>query len=550
MTDLDELHARVVADFDDVATRAVYADALTLAGDPRGELISICCALELAGAPTLDALIDGPLAGEELARCCALHRRANQIVLAHDLPAHTRGFVTAVEMDAFEGEELVALAALLERTPVQTLELSTKVDAIPAIRRMRLAGVRRLIARAELLPILEDMPRVRILEVDGAASDARLASLDGPEIVELVAEIGSPSALDALARGPLAPRLRRLDLRAPLDAPRIDVVAILDGRFPALAELGVSHATLDGARLAELPLANIPTSLSLQLQQLAASTAAVLAAAPRLRRLEVTSLASGAIAELARARGLAGLWIGEVGALANVVIETIATSRLVLRRFRIGAGPVDDALARAIATATAFAGVRHVQLMRAALSDGAVRSLLALRDLVELELQENVVRIPDELVREHPTLVSIAGTGVHDEATQDALRAHLGTGCRARHRTCLLFVGSPIDPASLMQLAIPEVRLERSRRTVVAYADQTTVSIQTSDTYGRERAAARAHTRDPALARRVAAYSYCIQFSAASTIRAEVFRAIVQAVAASVGPGILWDDATDTLVAT
>ena len=72
----DALLAEVIADPRSIAPRLVYADALIEAGDPRGELIQVQCALE-------------PLDLDDPARP-ALEARAADLLAEHE-PAWSRG---------------------------------------------------------------------------------------------------------------------------------------------------------------------------------------------------------------------------------------------------------------------------------------------------------------------------------------------------------------------------------------------------------------------------------------------------------------------------
>ncbi|HEU0035737.1 MAG TPA: TIGR02996 domain-containing protein [Kofleriaceae bacterium] len=207
-----ELLAAIYDDPHDTALRLVYADALQIAGDPRGEFIALQCARG-----------DGPISRRERELLAAYGRvwlgAIEPIVLRQGL-VYRRGFPTCVR----ESRELLSHRPLLdaiEWRTVEELELRESADlAIKflADRRKPLVRVWQLYGE-DLLDLVaqEDLLPWRTLGLRSALSSewqdiAKLTAL--PNLVELdLTEVHGPVfVLRALAGGPLVRRLRRLRL--------------------------------------------------------------------------------------------------------------------------------------------------------------------------------------------------------------------------------------------------------------------------------------------------------------------------------------------------
>jgi uncharacterized protein (TIGR02996 family) len=114
----DRLLAAVLADPGDDAARLVYADFLTQSGDPRGELITVQCALATARRRDRTAL------SRRAKALLRAHRRtwtraASQVALECEL---RRGFVAAIKATA--STFATRGAVLFERDPVEELVIS------------------------------------------------------------------------------------------------------------------------------------------------------------------------------------------------------------------------------------------------------------------------------------------------------------------------------------------------------------------------------------------------------------------------------------------
>src|SRR4051812_39904946 len=143
---VEALLARILEDPDDLAARAVYGDALTEAGDPRGEFVSLQCLLAAAGIERIEDFLDLEVDAKELARLVAIQRRVQQLRAQHgarwlaelDLPAdvaveYRRGFPEAIQI-GFHADPVAVIAQLERRTPIGELALDRRVTAIPRLR--------------------------------------------------------------------------------------------------------------------------------------------------------------------------------------------------------------------------------------------------------------------------------------------------------------------------------------------------------------------------------------------------------------------------------
>jgi uncharacterized protein (TIGR02996 family) len=275
----DELLAQIKASPDDDGPRLVYADWLTAAGDPRGELIVLGC--RLAAAPNDDASRKLKIAENKLLK---QHGKAWA-----DLPGGVtkyvfrRGFVDEVEMDY---KLLADVDALFVAAPLlRSIRLDSSVlEPTPEVR--SLAG---LLASPRLAQLTALDVRVVGIGDAGAreiASSPRLGNLTSLRLSGLNAFAWSgmtskdtrfgAASIEALARAPTLRKLRHLTLsenhltcedvaplgRAPWELESLElgnnnllsegVRAIAGAPFGNLRHLGLSATTFDDATVREL----------------------------------------------------------------------------------------------------------------------------------------------------------------------------------------------------------------------------------------------------------------------------------------------------------
>jgi uncharacterized protein (TIGR02996 family) len=212
---------------EDLAARAVYADALQARGDPRGEMI----ALELAGAYPQAA---------ELRRA---HSETWWPELAGLAFATRAGFVYRIRTTA---DRLAALQPLFAREPVRELELDAGaiIDPLPAtVTRLSLASNIGVLASI-------DLARIERLELVTTFEDLQaLVARDWPavRVLRLLGE-GLPVTWRAALRevAPRMPRLERIELyRIALDAEALAKVSALVPGVEVEAARGAGPFTLD-----------------------------------------------------------------------------------------------------------------------------------------------------------------------------------------------------------------------------------------------------------------------------------------------------------------
>ncbi|HEX7704035.1 MAG TPA: TIGR02996 domain-containing protein, partial [Kofleriaceae bacterium] len=222
---LHDLLARIVANPEDEGARAVYADALTEADDPRGELIHLELALAKLGIETMDDLVFSPLEGDALAHATQLLRSA--LVLRPDNSYVRRGFTTTAQ-----SSDPAELARAIETSPIDTLVPEFGVP-IAKLLELPLARIRKLYLRPmydpENLPALfAAMPQLESLAVwcpfDLAALEpcVRLRSLTGYKLdLDVLSALPCARTLtflcasqtpNAFASGDRLPLLERLEL--------------------------------------------------------------------------------------------------------------------------------------------------------------------------------------------------------------------------------------------------------------------------------------------------------------------------------------------------
>ena len=310
-----QLEAALLDAPDDDASWAVYADCLTAAGDPRGELITVELALEgdnrrppapalarryaalMADAkrgslgPALAARIARPDASRELAlewRRGHLHRARIDARCMTDA-REALAAVHAAPCTHFLHE--LELSLLAEREPgTQLLGAQLAAGPLPGLRRLELDAWTFARARPEHddLPLLEltldwGQSFARLRELSVRSPRVRLASLVHPRLERLLLSMRhgfDPALIEALARARL-PALRELHLfLGPLGSTRV-------GAAQALV-----HAAISNPRLAEGEGLRI---LSLYASELSPSFYAALAESPQLTGLIELRLAYSTI---------------------------------------------------------------------------------------------------------------------------------------------------------------------------------------------------------------------------------------------------------------
>lgn len=345
---LDELRSRVLADPDDVETRAVYADALSERGDARGELVALGCAL--AAVPTIDALVASNLTGEALAAAAAQHRRM-RVLGAQDLQRWQRelghsypkllvdgvyaGFVTTLKMELETPADVAMLRDILRRTPIDDLTIRTQVDPgepMHGVRRLSVDGFR---------------PPIRAVNAFAKLRALSIASLDHVTPAEIAA-LAIPEELAVFAKDPAL------------------IVAIAKHRH--LKRLRISSAPID-------PL----VGLDLDELRLGWSTSTTVPAGFRIpRKLDLQRSPTALFAMFADARALRELRVG----IAPGVHRVLEAPRLESLVFVEGEGRKLDA--RTIAALSEARGLRHLDVLDTILPKLALREILDRDPLVAL----------------------------------------------------------------------------------------------------------------------------------------------------------------------
>jgi uncharacterized protein (TIGR02996 family) len=420
--DLEALLAEIRAAPDDDAPRLVFADALTEAGDPWGELIVAACELSrLDGEPSFDRERYDALD----ARCGEIQgRRWREKALRVDgrsfaVGTLDRGFCRSLVLPNDGSEALMRVQgyefALLRELSIEAASESglatlARWPLLPDLTRLSLrqayrasidaaaceAALKRIAKRAPLSSL-----SVHRLVFDPAALSRMLASLHA-SLREL--EIDGNGAL-AGSLGLDWPALDRLALTG-LDMTASDVDdAIVHAALDQLASLDLSHNPLgdDGIRaIIDRSFANL-RALDVRHTELTGAGLHAMARAPLLRGL--TSLAIG--------NGIYGLEesdppIGPLSVIAEVfdalteleldedaerpedVVDLVRRLRSPLRRLRLRVGAHAVAVVAQLVDNPALADLRELDLSDQRLGDrGAI--LLAnaeLRSLEDLDLSD------------------------------------------------------------------------------------------------------------------------------------------------------------------
>jgi uncharacterized protein (TIGR02996 family) len=357
---MDDLLARIIAQPDDDALRAVYADVLHARGDHQGELITTQLALAAAGIEDADDLVArDDIVGDELARIAGLLRHSDEILNVYDQAwsdavvgaTHNdfaywrRGFIESIELSV-DSTPIETVARVLARTPLRGLNLDGRDrqdralddDYVAALATLPLAQLTRLVlygfdvsgpalaAWFARLPALTSIQFSKTQRRDVAFDVGALAPLRELRHLDLDYLPLEASAIDHLGQLPLAATLEHLSIRT--FEPLPNILAALDGRFPKLHSLVLAgNRAVDFRRLA--PDARLPAKLGLRYAELSLASLEALVEHPAAGALEALDLERVALHDegigvIARSQRLQrlhtlnvdGTGIGDLGATA------------------------------------------------------------------------------------------------------------------------------------------------------------------------------------------------------------------------------------------
>lgn len=388
------LLTEVMADPRSIEPRFVYADALLQAGDPRGELIQVQCALE-----TLHT--DDPARAK-------LEERANDLLALHE-PTWThdlrelsmlyenaprlvfrRGFVEGVTLYARHVREIVA--SMATQTPLRELSVLHKdpLEDLPGLMELEALALPGEATAEELAGTFARWPhsgQLRSLEVHRGAAAVRavartpvLAGLESLSLPQIDRE-----AVIALASAAHLTSLRTLRLHhAELDGASIEAL----GRSEALREIEVLDlgiARMSGAHGDALALPALPSLRELRCTGPSFDPAAAVALATRARRLEVLDLSSVELGDTALRRllhgpaapeGLRHLTISVNGVSDRSLAEIVAGLEVPrLTRLVCHGHEVSTATMAAIAASRALDDLQHLDLAHCWFGDAGVTAL-------------------------------------------------------------------------------------------------------------------------------------------------------------------------------
>ena len=522
------LLAEVIADPRSVAPRRVYADALLEAGDPRGELIQLQCALEpLApddpARPALDArtadllALHEPAWTRELRERCALHDNPSQLT-------YRRGFVEHARLRASRVRELLPMLAA--HTPLRELDIDFAdrfedlgdVPGLPDLEGLRLHRVAKDLDLARAFASWPHRGRLRSLHLDSGIAAARaiagtpgLAGLESLSLihprVEDIGELAAtphlaslrtlrlpgvallPGSVEALARSETLQSLEVLDLgRATTQSEH----ASARHELPALARLRelrcygntftppLATALATGARSLEvLALAYV------QLEELGAR--ALLRGATALSNLRHLDLSGIGITDAGFARVIDGLEVPGLRRLAcgdnrldAAAAAALSASRSLdeLQQLFLHHCPLGDAGALALVTSDRLPALRVLDLSSTGCGRHALAALgagdLGAR-LVALDISNNAIddRGLGALLagRRLDALERLTATGT-TTLSPAAIRTLAASPLAARLRSLWL---SKLGPDAIAQLALAE--LPELRTLIVGGFDDRAASI-------------------------------------------------------------------------
>lgn len=185
--ELDTLYAAVLEDPDDDARRAVYADALQLRGDPRGEIIALQLADTVESRKRAKTLI-------------AKHRKVLLGGIAKtvigDSAVFEKGFLVACKTDVRRATEAEVVFGRDEWATVKRLWFGVHGVLSPVMRSLEEAyGV----PEGALAPLREHvLPRLRVLDLHPSASRGAVASMSRGKPSGMLAILVDTKGLPAL----------------------------------------------------------------------------------------------------------------------------------------------------------------------------------------------------------------------------------------------------------------------------------------------------------------------------------------------------------------
>lgn len=396
---LPELLSRVVANPADPEARAVYADALIEAGDPRGELIQVELALARIGIETMDDLVFSPLEGAALAHATQLLQRA--IALRPDTIRVRRGFTTTAQ-----SSDLDELARTMATSPIETLVPESSIP-IAKLLGLPLARIRTFYLRPakdlENLPALfAAMPQlesvVALCPFDVAALEpcTRLRSFAGSQLdLDRLSRLPCRQTLAVLRTSRTPAAFRSAELLPALERLEIDdAIEPVAERLPRELVLG---RIVRPDRLAILPAMSSVEALEIASPELPEDAMFSIVTSRNLHA--VTKLALRGPASERAFRGLIHkggarlewLSLEKAPLPGRVVAAIVGAHRLVhLHWSPLGGSPESAELANEPACAT----LRSLSIFGAYLGDDGVATLAAsphLANLRRLHLGKNVI---------------------------------------------------------------------------------------------------------------------------------------------------------------
>lgn len=377
------LLAEVIADPRAIAPRLVYADALLDAGEPRGELIQVQCALEEIEAddPARDALearaadllaLHEPEWTWELRERCELHDQPSEL-------RYRRGFVECAELRAPRVPALLPI--LTELTPLRELRIrldtgTEDLGDIPALTDLEGLSVQGVRDGDDPVRAFASWPhrgRLRMLH---------LGNLTLGAVGRAVASMPALAGLESLSLGTIADE---------------DLVALsAAAHFARLRQLRLSFTHLDGSGLRALgrsealpPLEVLDLGHAMLLDR-ARPHAGGLPALARLRELRCCGPHFSATSAIALAVGAPDLEIldceavklEDAGARALLCGETALAK---LRYLDLSRTELSDEGFAGVIDALEVPGLRRLACIGNQLSTKAAAAIAASRALGELQ---------------------------------------------------------------------------------------------------------------------------------------------------------------------
>lgn len=299
------LLAEVLDDPDNIAARRVYADALIAAGDPRGELINVQCALEDAPPGERTALM------KREAALLKEHAKAWMAPYGGAIfrPEFTRGFIEHAYVNT---KKFVPVApALLAAEPITSLSMKDlsnssattlgKVPGLARLRKLRVTESRLGTAGTEGL-FAQPLPRLKQLNFYSAGIDdgglAHLSTAAFPQLerLNLAGARATSNGLTKLFADPNLAMLRYLHLNWVVPGQQGAGLLADHLALPNLTHLDLSSNTLTNEHLRELRRNAVIRGLrALRLEHNNLDGAGALDALEPMKRLEVLDLSTNTI---------------------------------------------------------------------------------------------------------------------------------------------------------------------------------------------------------------------------------------------------------------